>query len=208
MDQTDLSNRIEAQDDGTKNVLLEEANMAAAKPRMRDLFETETVKALQEKFAYASPMQMPKPVKVVINMGLGRAQQNPKILESAVAELEAITGQKAVTTKARKSISNFKLREGVAIGARVTLRDKHMWEFLDRFINVTLPRIRDFRGVPTRLSGAGDYTIGLKDQLIFPEIEYDKVDEPRGMNVTIVTTATNDEEGRELLRLLGMPFRR
>jgi large subunit ribosomal protein L5 len=208
LDQTDLSNRIEAQDDGTKNVLLEEANMAAAKPRMRDLFETETVKALQEKFAYASPMQMPKPVKVVINMGLGRAQQNPKILESAVAELEAITGQKAVTTKARKSISNFKLREGVAIGARVTLRDKHMWEFLDRFINVTLPRIRDFRGVPTRLSGAGDYTIGLKDQLIFPEIEYDKVDEPRGMNVTIVTTATNDEEGRELLRLLGMPFRR
>jgi large subunit ribosomal protein L5 len=208
LDQTDLSNRIEAQDDGTKNVLLEEAIMAAAKPRMRDLFETETVKALQEKFAYASPMQMPKPVKVVINMGLGRAQQNPKILESAVAELEAITGQKAVTTKARKSISNFKLREGVAIGARVTLRDKHMWEFLDRFINVTLPRIRDFRGVPTRLSGAGDYTIGLKDQLIFPEIEYDKVDEPRGMNVTIVTTATNDEEGRELLRLLGMPFRR
>jgi large subunit ribosomal protein L5 len=208
LDQTDLSNRSETQDDGTKDVLLEEANMAAANPRMRDLFETETTKALQEKFAYASSMQMPKPVKVVINMGLGRAQQNPKILESAVAELEAITGQKAVTTKARKSISNFKLREGVAIGARVTLRDKHMWEFLDRFINVTLPRIRDFRGVPTRLSGAGDYTIGLKDQLIFPEIEYDKVDEPRGMNVTIVTTATNDEEGRELLRLLGMPFRR
>jgi len=182
--------------------------MAAAKPRMREKYETETTKALQEKFAYASSMQLPKPVKVVINMGLGRAQQNPKILESAVAELETITGQKAVTTKARKSISNFKLREGVAIGARVTLRDKHMWEFLDRFINVTLPRIRDFRGVPTRLSGAGDYTIGLKDQLIFPEIEYDKVDEPRGMNVTIVTTATNDEEGRELLRLLGMPFRR
>lgn len=182
--------------------------MAAAKPRLREKYETETTKALQEKFAYASPMQWPKPVKVVINMGLGRAQQNPKILESAVSELETITGQKAVTTKARKSISNFKLREGVAIGARVTLRGKHMWEFLDRFINVTLPRIRDFRGVPTRLSGAGDYTIGLKDQLIFPEIEYDKVDEPRGMNVTIVTTATNDEEGRELLRLLGMPFRR
>jgi len=182
--------------------------MADAKPRMRVKFEQEATTALQEKFAYASTMQIPKPVKVVINMGLGRAQQNPKILESAVAELEAITGQKAVKTKARKSISNFKLREGVNIGARVTLRDRIMWEFLDRFINVALPRIRDFRGVSTRLSGAGDYTLGLKDQLIFPEIEYDKIDEPRGMNVTIVTTATNDEEGRELLRLLGMPFRR
>lgn len=182
--------------------------MAAAKPRMRAKYEEETAKALQEKFGYASSMQIPKPVKVVINMGLGKAQTNPKILEVAVAELEAITGQKAVKTKARKSISNFKLREGVEIGARVTLRDKHMWEFLDRFINVALPRIRDFRGVSTRLSGMGDYTMGLKDQIIFPEIEYDKVDEPRGMNVTIVTTATNDEEGRELLSLLGMPFRR
>ncbi len=182
--------------------------MAAAKPRMREQYETTTAAALQEKFAYTSSMQIPRPVKVVINMGLGKAQTNPKILESAVAELEAITGQKAVKTKARKSISNFKLREGVEIGARVTLRDRHMWEFLDRFINVALPRIRDFRGVSTRLSGAGDYTMGLKDQLIFPEIEYDKVDEARGMNVTIVTTATNDEEGREMLSLLGMPFRR
>jgi large subunit ribosomal protein L5 len=182
--------------------------MAAAKPRLREKFEQEATSALQEKFAYASSMQIPKPVKVVINMGLGKAQANPKILENAVAELETITGQKAVKTKARKSISNFKLREGVEIGARVTLRDRQMWEFLDRFINVSLPRIRDFRGVSTRLSGAGDYTVGLKDQLIFPEIEYDKVDEPRGMNVTIVTTATNDEEGREMLRLLGMPFRR
>ncbi len=182
--------------------------MAAAKPRMREKYEQEVSEGLQEKFAYASSMQIPKPVKVVINMGLGRAQTNPKILDVAVAELETITGQKAVKTKARKSISNFKLREGVDIGARVTLRDKQMWEFLDRFINVALPRIRDFRGVSTRLSGMGDYTIGLKDQLIFPEIEYDKVDEPRGMNVTIVTTATNDEEGRELLSLLGMPFRR
>ena len=182
--------------------------MAAAKPRMREKYEQEVSEGLQEKFAYASSMQIPKPVKVVINMGLGRAQTNPKILDVAVAELETITGQKAVKTKARKSISNFKLREGVDIGARVTLRDKQMWEFLDRFINVALPRIRDFRGVSTRLSGMGDYTIGLKDQLIFPEIEYDKVDEHRGMNVTIVTTATNDEEGRELLSLLGMPFRR
>ena len=182
--------------------------MAAVKPRMREKFEQEVSEALQEKFEYTSSMQVPKPVKVVINMGLGKAPTNPKILENAVAELETITGQKAVKTKARKSISNFKLREGMDIGARVTLRDQRVWEFLDRFINVALPRIRDFRGVSTRLSGAGDYTMGLKDQLIFPEIEYDKVDEARGMNVTIVTTATNDEEGRELLSLLGMPFRR
>ena len=128
----------------------------------------------------------------------------PKLLDSACAELESITGQKAVKTKARKSVSNFKIREGMEIGARVTLRDRRMWEFLDRFINVALPRIRDFRGVPVRLSGSGDYTLGLKDQLIFPEIDYDKVDEPRGMNVTIVTTANTDEEGRELLSLLGM----
>lgn len=182
--------------------------MAAVKPRMREQYETEVTTALQEKFEFTSSMQIPKPVKVVINMGLGRAPTNPKLLESAVAELETITGQKAVKTKARKSISNFKLREGMDIGARVTLRDAKMWEFLDRFINVALPRIRDFRGVSTRLSGNGDFTLGLKDQLIFPEIDYDKVDEPRGMNVTIVTTAKNDEEGRELLRLMGMPFRR
>lgn len=182
--------------------------MAAVKPRMRERYESDIAPALQEKFAYSSAMQVPKPVKIVINMGLGKAPSNPKMLETAVADLETITGQKAVKTKARKSISNFKLREGMEIGARVTLRDARMWEFLDRFINIALPRIRDFRGVPARLSGGGDYTLGLKDQLIFPEIDYDKVDEPRGMNVTIVTTATNDEEGRELLRLLGMPFRR
>jgi large subunit ribosomal protein L5 len=182
--------------------------MAAVKPRMRERYESEIAAALLEKFEYTSSMQIPKPVKVVINMGLGKAPTNPKILESALADLETIAGQKAVKTKARKSISNFKLREGMHIGARVTLRDARMWEFLDRFINIALPRIRDFRGVPIRLSGNGDYTLGLKDQLIFPEIDYDKVDEPIGMNVTIVTTANNDEEGRELLRLLGMPFRR
>ena len=182
--------------------------MAATMPRLREKYEGEISKELLEKFEYGSSMQIPRPVKVVINMGLGKAPTNPKMLEYALEELGAITGQKAVPTKARKSISNFKLREGMSIGARVTLRDRRMWEFLDRFINVALPRIRDFRGVPTRLSGHGDYTLGLKDQLIFPEIEYDKVDEARGMNVTIVTTARNDEEGRELLRLLGMPFRR
>jgi len=182
--------------------------MAATEPRMRENYKQDVTTALQEKFEYSSSMQIPKPVKVVINMGMGKAQANPKLLESAVAELETITGQKPVKTRARKSISNFKLREGMEIGARVTLRDVRMWEFLDRLINVALPRIRDFRGVSTRLSGNGDYTLGLKDQLIFPEIDYDKVDEPRGMNITIVTTAKNDEEGRELLRLLGMPFRR
>ncbi|MGD9547452.1 MAG: 50S ribosomal protein L5 [Candidatus Krumholzibacteriia bacterium] len=178
------------------------------KPRLREIYEQEVAAALQEKFGFASPMQVPRPVKVVINMGLGRAFNNPKIIETAIEELGIITGQKAVPTKARKSISNFKVREGMNIGARVTLRDRRMWEFLDRFINFGLPRIRDFRGVPAKLSGSGDYTLGLKDQVIFPEIEYDKIDEPRGMNITIVTTAKNDEEGRELLRLLGMPFRR
>lgn len=181
---------------------------AAAKPNLRIKYESAVVPALQEKFQYSSCMQVPRPVKVVINMGLGRAPNNPKLLDAACADLEAITGQKAVKTQARKSVSNFKLRQGMQIGACVTLRDRRMWEFLDRFVNVSLPRIRDFRGLPARLSGSGDYTLGLKDQLIFPEIEYDKVDEPRGMNVTIVTTAANDEEGRELLRLLGMPFRR
>ncbi len=182
--------------------------MAAAKPNMRVKYESTVVPALQEKFEYSSPMQIPRPVKIVINMGLGRAPNNPKLLDAACADLEAITGQKAVKTQARKSVSNFKIRQGMQIGACVTLRDRRMWEFLDRFCNVTLPRIRDFRGLPARLSGSGDYTLGLKDQLIFPEIDYDKVDEPRGMNVTIVTTANTDEEGRELLRLLGMPFRR
>jgi len=181
---------------------------AKTKPRLRATFEDEVRPALQEKFEYGSVMQIPKPVKVVLNMGLGKIPTNPKLLEHAIAELETITGQKAVPTRARKSISNFKVREGMTIGARVTLRHDRMWEFLDRFINVVLPRIRDFRGVPTRLSGMGDYTLGLKDQIIFPEIDYDKVDEPRGMNVTIVTTARTDEEGRELLSLLGMPFRR
>jgi len=175
---------------------------AATKPRLRGKFEEEICKELLEKFQYTSSMQVPKPVKVVINMGLGKAPTNPKLLENALVELGTITGQKAVPTKARKSISNFKLREGMSIGARVTLRDHRMWEFLDRFINVALPRIRDFRGVSTRLSGRGDFTLGLKDQIIFPEIEYDKIDETRGMNVTIVTSARNDEEGRELLRLL------
>lgn len=178
-----------------------------AKTRLQTTYDTDVKAALQDKFGYTNPMMVPKPTKIVVNMGVGKAIQNPKLLESAVAELETITGQKAVKTAARKSISNFKVREGMNIGARVTLRGERMWEFMDRFINFTLPRIRDFRGVPNRLSGSGDYTMGLKDQLVFPEIEYDKVDEPRGMNITFVTTAKTDEEGRELLSKLGMPFR-
>ncbi|HPF35214.1 MAG TPA: 50S ribosomal protein L5 [Candidatus Krumholzibacteria bacterium] len=178
-----------------------------AKTRLQKIYEADVRSALQDKFGYTNPMMIPKPTKIVVNMGVGKAIQNPKLLESAVEELETITGQKAVKTASRKSISNFKVREGMKIGARVTLRGDIMWEFMDRFINFTLPRIRDFRGVPNRLSGSGDYTMGLKDQLVFPEIEYDKVDEPRGMNITFVTTAKTDEEGRELLRKLGMPFR-
>ncbi|MFH1844814.1 MAG: 50S ribosomal protein L5 [bacterium] len=176
--------------------------------RLRETYLQDVIPALQEKFEYTSPMMIPKPVKVVLNMGMGRAIQNAKALEGAIDDLGTITGQKAVKTRAKKSISNFKLRAGMQIGTRVTLRRDRMWEFLDRFLNVTLPRLRDFRGMPTRLSGSGDYTLGLRDQAIFPEIDYDKVDELRGMNITIVTTARNDEEGRELLSLLGMPFRR
>ncbi|MCP4144028.1 MAG: 50S ribosomal protein L5 [bacterium] len=180
----------------------------ATTPRMKQMYQDQVCTALVEKFEYKNTMSVPTLKKVVINMGLGKAMDNPKLLESAVAEIETITGQKAVKTIARKSISNFKLREGAAIGARVTLRGERMWEFLDRLINFALPRVRDFRGVSTRLSGYGDFTLGLKDQLIFPEISYDKVEEPRGMNITIVTTAKTDEEGFELLSQLGMPFRR
>ena len=179
-----------------------------SKPRMREIYESDVRSALQDKFGFKNPMMVPRPIKIVLNMGLGRAIQNPKTLENALAELEAISGQKPVKTLARKSISNFKLREGMAIGTRVTLRGDRMWEFMDRFINFTLPRIRDFRGVSDRLSGGGDFTVGLKDQLVFPEISYDTVEESRGLNITFVTTAKNDEEGRELLKQLGMPFRR
>jgi large subunit ribosomal protein L5 len=178
------------------------------KPRLRVHYEETVVPALREKFGYENPMRIPRPTKVVLNMGMGRATQNPKLLEGALADLATIAGQKPVKTTAKTSISNFKIRQGMAIGARVTLRGERMWEFLDRFINLALPRLRDFRGVPPKFSGSGDYTLGLRDQMVFPEIDYDKVDAPRGMNLTIVTTARNDEEGRELLKLMGMPFRR
>ncbi|MBQ8945794.1 MAG: 50S ribosomal protein L5 [Lachnospiraceae bacterium] len=161
------------------------------------------------KFGYKNVMQVPKLDKIVVNMGVGEAKENAKVLESAVADLETITGQKAVITRAKNSIANFKIREGMAIGCKTTLRGDKMYEFLDRLVNLALPRVRDFRGVdPNSFDGRGNYALGIKEQLIFPEIEYDKVDKVRGMDVIIVTTAKTDEESRELLRLFGMPFAR
>lgn len=177
--------------------------------KLQTKFNDEVVPALQKAFNYGNVMEMPKIQKVVVNIGLGEAMTNSKALDAAVADLTTITGQKPIQTKARKSIANFKLREGVIIGTKVTLRGYRMWSFLDRLMNVALPRVRDFRGVtPKAFDGRGNYTLGLKDQLIFPEIEYDKIDKLRGMEITIVTTAKTDEEARELLRELGMPFRK
>ncbi|HXH64446.1 MAG TPA: 50S ribosomal protein L5 [Mariprofundaceae bacterium] len=176
--------------------------------RLKDYYKSTVMPEMQKQFGYTNPMQMPKITKVVVNMGVGEAAQNRKELDGALVDIAAITGQKPVITRARKSIANFKLREGMPVGCRVTLRGDRMWEFLDRLINVTLPRIRDFKGVnPRSFDGRGNYTLGLKEQIIFPEIDYDKVDKIRGMDVTICTTATNNEEGRELLRKFSMPFR-
>jgi large subunit ribosomal protein L5 len=164
--------------------------------------------ALKEKFGYDNGMRIPRLEKVVVNMGLGRAVANPKMIDSAVEDLAAITGQKPVVRRARKSIASFKLRAGLPIGVKVTLRRNRMWEFVDRLFNVALPRVRDFKGVsPRGFDGAGNFTMGIKEQIIFPEIDYDKVDAVRGMNISFVTSAKNNEEGRELLRHLGMPFR-
>ena len=175
--------------------------------RLRETYDKEIAPALQIKFGYKNVMQIPKLDKVVINMGVGEAKENAKILETAANDLGIITGQKAVFTKAKKSVANFKLREGMPIGCKVTLRGDRMYEFVDRLINLALPRVRDFRGVnPNAFDGRGDYALGLKEQLIFPEIEYDKVDKVRGMDVIFVTTAETDEEARELLRAFGMPF--
>lgn len=176
--------------------------------RLRDKYTNEVAPALGKEFGYRNPMSIPRITKVVVNMGLGEAIANAKILDTAVNELGTVTGQKPVVTKAKKSIAAFKLREGMSIGAMVTLRGDRMYEFLDRFMNIALPRVRDFRGVsPKAFDGRGNYTIGLRDQLIFPEIDFGKVDKARGMNVCIVTTAGTDEEARALLRHLGMPFR-
>ncbi len=177
-------------------------------PRLLERYRKEVVPALREMFGYKNIMQVPKVEKVVVNIGLGEALQNPKAIENASRDLMLITGQKPVVTRARKSIAAFKLRKGAPIGLKVTLRGRRMYYFLDRLFNVALPRVRDFRGVsPDSFDGRGNYTLGLREQLIFPEIDYDQVDRVRGMEVTIVTTAETDEEARELLRLLGMPFR-
>lgn len=175
--------------------------------KLKDLYRNEVVPSLQREFNYDNPMQVPRLEKIVVNIGMGEALDNPKSLESAVSDLTIITGQKPVTNKARKSIANFKLREGRLIGTKVTLRGERMWSFLDRLVNTALPRVRDFRGVSANaFDGRGNYTLGLRDQLIFPEIEYDKIDKLRGMEVTIVTTAKNDDQARALLQMLGMPF--
>ncbi|MEK6778611.1 MAG: 50S ribosomal protein L5 [Candidatus Deferrimicrobiota bacterium] len=177
-------------------------------PRLHDYYKSDVVPKLREKFGYKNPMQVPKLEKVILNMGLGEAIENIKILDSAAEEIAIITGQKPVITKARMSISNFKLRAGVPIGIKVTLRRDRMYNFIDKLLAVALPRVRDFKGVsPKGFDGRGNYTMGVKEQIIFPEINYDKIDKIKGMNITIVTTARNDEEGLELLRLLGMPFR-
>jgi large subunit ribosomal protein L5 len=171
------------------------------------MYQSEIIEAMIKKFGYKNIMEVPKLDKVVINMGVGEAKDNHKVLESAVADLEKITGQKVVITKARKSVANFKIREGMAIGCKVTLRGEKMYEFVDRLVNLALPRVRDFRGVnPDAFDGRGNYALGIKEQLIFPEIEYDKVDKVRGMDIIFVTTAKTDEEARELLKLFNMPF--
>ena len=175
--------------------------------RLKDKYTSEVAPALMKKFEYKSPMQIPRLEKIVVNVGCGEAKENAKALEAVVTDLTAITGQKPIITHAKKSVANFKLREGMAIGAKVTLRSDRMWEFLDRLFNVALPRVRDFRGIsPTSFDGRGNYALGLKEQLIFPEIEYDKIDKIRGMDIIMVTTANTDEEARELLSLLGAPF--
>ena len=177
--------------------------------RLKDLYKDEIVDAMIKKFGYKNIMEVPKLDKIVINMGVGEAKENAKVLDTAIKDLETITGQKAVVTRAKKSVANFKLREGMPIGCKVTLRGEKMYEFTDRLVNLALPRVRDFRGVnPDAFDGRGNYALGIKEQLIFPEIEYDKVDKVRGMDIIFVTTAETDEEARELLTLFGMPFKK
>jgi large subunit ribosomal protein L5 len=176
--------------------------------RMKVKYQNEVAPALMKAFSLKNVMEIPRIEKVVVNIGLGEVMDNPKALEAATVDLMTITGQKPIQTKARKSIANFKLREGRIIGAKVTLRGERMWEFIDRLLNVALPRVRDFRGVSPKLDGRGNYTLGLRDQLVFPEIEYDKIEKLQGLEITIVTTSRSDELARVLLQLLGMPFRK
>lgn len=176
-------------------------------PRLQEKYNKEVIPALIEKFGYKNVMQVPKLEKIIVNMGVGEAKENSKLLESAVGDLTLITGQKPVVTKAKKSVANFKIRAGMPIGCKVSLRKDKMYEFLDRLVNIALPRVRDFRGISAKaFDGRGNYALGIKEQLIFPEIEYDKIDKVRGMDIVVVTTAKTDEEARELLKYLGMPF--
>ncbi len=176
-------------------------------PNLKKLYQDEVAPALMQKFGYKSVMEIPRLEKIVVNVGCSEARENAKVLDAVVSDLTAITGQKAIITKAKKSVANFKLREGMPIGAKVTLRGNKMWEFLDRLFNVALPRVRDFRGISAdAFDGRGNYALGVKEQLIFPEIEYDKIDKIRGMNIVVCTTAKTDEEARELLRQVGAPF--
>ncbi len=178
-------------------------------PRLKDRYQSEIAPSLMKKFSYKSVMQIPRLDKIVVNVGCGDARDNSKVLDAVVSDISQITGQKAVVTRARKSVANFKVREGMPVGVKVTLRGARMWEFLDRLLNVALPRVRDFRGIsPSAFDGRGNYALGLKEQLIFPEIVYDKIDKIRGMDIVICTTAQSDEEARELLTLLGAPFAR
>lgn len=175
--------------------------------RLGDIYKNEIMDVMMKKFGYKNKLEVPKLEKIVVNMGVGEAKENAKVLESAVKDMETITGQKAVLTKAKKSVANFKIREGMSIGCKTTLRGEKMYEFLDRLVNLALPRVRDFRGVnPNAFDGRGNYALGIKEQIIFPEIEYDKIDKVRGMDIIFVTTAKTDEEARELLRLFNMPF--
>ena len=183
--------------------------MANNMPNLKAKYQAEVAPALMQKFGYKSTMQIPRMEKIVINVGCSEARENPKVLDAVVRDLTTISGQKAVVTKAKKSVANFKLREGMPIGAKVTLRGDKMWEFLDRLFNVALPRVRDFRGISADgFDGRGNFALGIKEQLIFPEIEYDKIDKIRGMDIVMVTTANTDEEARELLKLVGAPFAR
>ena len=175
--------------------------------RLKELYKTDITDAMMKKFGYKNVMQVPKIEKIVLNMGVGEARDNAKVLEAAVSDMETIAGQKAVITKAKRSVANFKLREGMNIGCKTTLRGERMYEFLDRLVNLALPRVRDFRGIsPNSFDGRGNFALGIREQLIFPEIQYDKIDKVRGLDVAIVTTAKNDEEARELLTLFNMPF--
>ncbi len=182
--------------------------MSDYQPRFRELYESKVIDALKKRFGYKNAMQVPRLQRIVVNMGLGAAVGNPKLIDAAVHEITTITGQKPVVTRAKKSIAGFKLRENMPIGVMVTLRRERMWEFMDRLVSLALPRVRDFRGISNKaFDGAGNYTLGLKEQIVFPEIDFDKVDASRGMNITFVTTAETNEEGKELLAQLGMPFR-